>query len=561
MRTHKLFLTFAILSGLALGVRAQEKAPALQPADGPWYIGIGGGTSFGQATFYSITEEGIRSWGLQGGLFGGYRFNRLISLEAGLQVGGQSQFNLDCCPYWLGIDGTWKATQVIDKDGWYFDDLQVATRWAKFAIQANINMLSFIRGNDRWSLDLSPQISVLNTKSKWMGNLSNGQGYHEELQPGNWHLGLGGQVGAGFAFTPNWKLGLYGGITALTGKRFDCIPNKAHNTNLIWDAGLKLTFTFGNNKRKAAEAAAAAAAAAEAARVAAEQAAAERARIAAAEQAAREKAAAEAAAKAAREKAAAEAAERAAREEAAKYYNGTFPTIYFGPASAELSAEAKTQLQEVARIMAAYPKTTISLDGYFFQWADDLKYSVRITDKRLQAVKDYLVEQGVDELRIHPITNRGADEKAMRTADALRVEISVVEKETAASQRVELEADARRIAAAEAALASGNVFGSIFFEDNSISIDKDGMDHLREVKSYLDQHPDKVAVLFGFASKSGTAAYNKIISERRIDKVKESLIKLGVPASQIHPVVIKGVDESAKSSKDARRVDVFTVEK
>ena len=94
-----------------------------------------------------------------------------------------------------------------------------------------------------------------------------------------------------------------------------------------------------------------------------------------------------------------------------------------------------------------------------------------------------------------------------------------------------------------------------------ISIDKDGMDYLREVKSYLDQHPDKVAVLFGFASKSGTAAYNKIISERRIDKVKESLIKLGVPASQIHPVVIKGVDESAKSSKDARRVDVFTVEK
>ena len=97
MRTHKLFLTFAILSGLALGVRAQEKAPALQPADGPWYIGIGGGTSFGQATFYSITEEGIRRWGLQGGLFGGYRFNRLVSLEAGLQMGGQSQFNLDCC--------------------------------------------------------------------------------------------------------------------------------------------------------------------------------------------------------------------------------------------------------------------------------------------------------------------------------------------------------------------------------------------------------------------------------------------------------------------------------
>ena len=559
MRTHKLFLTFAILSGLALGVRAQEKAPALQPADGPWYIGIGGGTSFGQATFYSITEEGIRSWGLQGGLFGGYRFNRLVSLEAGLQMGGQSQFNLDCCPYWLGTDGVWQATQVIDKDGWYFDDLQVATRWAKFAVQANFNMLSFIRGNDRWSLDLSPQISVLNTKSKWMGNLSDGQGYHEELQPANWHLGLGGQVGAGFAITPNWKLGLYGDITALTGKRFDCIPNKAHNTNLIWDAGLKVTFTFGNNKRKAAEAAAAAAAAAEAARLAAEAAAAEQARIAA-EQAAREKAAAEAAALAAREKAAAEAAERAAREEAAKYYTGTFQSIYFGPATAELSAEAKTQLQEAARIMAAYPKTTISLDGYYYKWTEDVWYSNKLTEQRLQNVKDYLVEQGVDEMRIHPITNRGIDEVSVRSADARRVEISVVEKETAASQREDLEADARRIAAAEAALASGNVFGSIFFEDNSIAIDKDGKAHLREVKAYLDQHPDQVAVLFGFASKSGSAEYNKVISEKRIAKVKEALIELGVPASRIHPVANKGVDENAKSSKDARRVDVFTVE-
>jgi len=435
MRTHKMFLTFAILCSVALEVCAQEKAPALQPADGPWYIGIGGGTSFGQATFYSITEEGIRSWGLQGGLFAGYRFNRLFSLEAGIQVGGQSQFNLDCCPYWLGTDGTWQATQVIDKDGWYFDDLETATRWGKLALQANFNMLSFIRNNKRWSLDLSPQISLVNTATRWKGNLSMGQGYHEEMQPVNWHLGLGGQVGVGFAITPKWKLGLYGDITALTGNRFDCIPNKAHNTNLLWDAGIKLTFSFGNHKRKAAEAAAAAAAA-EAARLAAERQAAEQARLAA-ERAAREKAAAEQAAReqAAREKAAAEAAAaKAAAEEAAKYYHGSFPVIFFGPATAELSAEAKTQLQEVARIMAAYSKTTISLDGYFYKWAEDKWYSNVLTEKRLQKVKDYLVAQGVDEMRIHPITNQGADLIATRSVEARRVEIKVVGKEAAAGR-------------------------------------------------------------------------------------------------------------------------------
>ena len=60
---------------------------------------------------------------------------------------------------------------------------------------------------------------------------------------------------------------------------------------------------------------------------------------------------------------------------------------------------------------------------------------------------------------------------------------------------------------------------------------------------------------------TATKGSNKLISESRIKKVKEALVELGVPASRINPVVNKGVDENAKSSKDARRVDVFTVEK
>lgn len=252
MSKRKLFLSLVALLGLVWGARGQEN---------PWYVGLGGGTSFGQATFSSITEAGVRSWGLQGGLFGGYKFSRLISLEAGFQYGQQKQYNLTCCPYWLATDGQWKATQVLDKDGWYFEDLTVPTRWFKIALQANFNLLSFIKSNNHWFLDLSPQISAVNTKSTWQGNLSHGQGYHEEVQAANWHLGLGGQLGAAYAFNDLIKLGIYGGVTALTGKRFDMIPNKAHKTNLIWDAGLKLTFSFWKNKKKEAAALAAAEAA------------------------------------------------------------------------------------------------------------------------------------------------------------------------------------------------------------------------------------------------------------------------------------------------------------
>jgi len=445
MLKHKLFLSTAILCGIAAGAFAQEKSPAIRPAENSWYIGIGGGTSFGQCTFYSITEEGIRNWGLQGGLFGGYRFNRLISLEAGFQYGSQSQFNLSCCPYWVSTTGEWKATQVIDVDGWYFNDLEVATRWFKFAIQGNFDVLSFIKGNERWSLDLSPQISVINTKSKWMGELSNKQGYHQEIQPDNWHLGLGGQVGAGFAITPNWKVGLYAGITALTGKRFDCIPNKVHQTNIIWDAGLKLTYTFGNKKKKAAELAAAA----EAARIAAEQEAAQKARLEA-----------EAAAKARAEK---EAAEIAAREKAA------------------------------------------------------------------------------------------AEEAAAKAA--------AEDNDKTAQQSEELDETARLIAAADAALASGNAFATIFFENNSTVIDEKGMAGLRKVKAYVDSHPDCKVVMYGFASKTGTVAYNKQLSEKRLDKVMNCLIEMGVPAQNLRLSVGKGVDTEAKLNREARRVNIFTIEK
>lgn len=417
---RKIILSLSVLTGLVWAAHAQE--------DNPWYMGLGGGTSFGQATFSSITDEGIRDWGVQGGLFGGYKFSRLFSLEAGLQYGKQNQFNMDCCPYWLSTDGLWKATQVIDRDGWYYEDLKVPTRWFKIALQANFNLLSFIKGNDRWFLDLSPQISIVNTKSAWKGNLSNGQGYHERKLDANWHLGLGAQMSAAYAFNSNWKLGVYGGVTALTGKRFDMIPNTAHKTNLIWDAGLKLTFSFGKNKKKeaAALAAAEAAAAADAARLAAEQAAMEQAAREATEKAAREKAEREAAEKAAREKAEREAAEAAAAAEAAKYYHGTFQNIYFADNSIKLGPETE-KLKEVARILEQYPCTVIGLYGFASAPGEE-SYNQALSEKRVNKVKDYLVGLGVDGARITPLLGKGEDHGVKWHRDARRVEIVVMEK-------------------------------------------------------------------------------------------------------------------------------------
>lgn len=406
-----LTLTMTALLGLSSVAWGQESsAGALAPVENPWYIGAGGGTSFGQCTFYSITEDGIRSWGLQGGLFGGYKFNRLISIEAGFQYGGQSQFNLDCCPYWLSTDGVWKATRVLDKDGWYFDDMEAATRWFKFAVQGNFNLLSFIRSNEHWSLDLSPQISLVNTQSTWKGNLSQSGNYHEEAQPAAWHLGLGGQIGAGYAITPNWKAGIYGGIIALTGERFDRIPNNYHKTNLIWDAGIKVTYTFGKNKKKSAPAIVEVPATV----------------VPVAEKVEEPEVAPAEEPKPVVEEPVAEPVQEIVAEPAPKCYQGSFPIIYFADCSFKLGEEAE-KLKEVASILAEYPDTEIALDGYASPYGAP-GYNAVLVDKRLEKVKDYLTGLGVDESRIGRMTNHGIDHSVKLSRDGRRVEISIIEK-------------------------------------------------------------------------------------------------------------------------------------
>ena len=204
--------------------------------DHPWYVGSGAGTSFGQCTFRSITEHGVH-WGAQGGVFGGYRFSRLFSVEAGLQFGGQTQSALDCCTYWLSEDGTRYMNPVAGETGWHYHDINNRTGWGKIAFQANADLMSLFTAPDcRWSFDVSPQISTITTKTKLI-TPDKTVDYARQ-----WHLGLGGQASVGFQITERLGASLFGGITCLTGERFDNLPQHAHKSNLIWEAGFRLSF-------------------------------------------------------------------------------------------------------------------------------------------------------------------------------------------------------------------------------------------------------------------------------------------------------------------------------
>lgn len=229
-------LVLLLLAGFSQNAAGQLPEPVEQP----WYLGAGMGTSFGQCTFSSITDSGMH-WGFQGGVTGGYRLNRIMSVETGLQFGAQTETAPDGNPYWLSADGKRYVSPVINREGWYYRDIECRTGWTKLFVQANYDVLGQFVGPDcKWNVNVSPQLSVITTKSEFVTptcDISNDR---------QWHMGLGGQLSVGYQISDKIGVALLSGVTHLTGKHFDDIPESSQKDNSIWDTGIKVTYRLTN---------------------------------------------------------------------------------------------------------------------------------------------------------------------------------------------------------------------------------------------------------------------------------------------------------------------------
>ena len=393
---------------MAAGVQTAPAQPATVPDGSPsgkWYVGVSGGPAFGQATFRSITESKTR-WGTQFGVFGGHQFSRLLSVEALAAMGWQKQSALDCDPYWLSTDGERTFVPVMGKQGHYYRDLDARTRWLRLGLQANFDMLSLLtEPATRWSVTLSPQLSAVTTRSRHLAT-----GYEQEYNR-QWHLGLGGQAAVGYRVARSVGVQLYGGITCLTGQRFDNMPDHYHKSNFLWEAGLKLSYHFGRKSRPAAaEEPATVAEPSPQPVVAQKPAAAEEKPALVAEKA--QPAAAKPAAPAA--KPAAEPASAA----------GPLSTVYFANNSHRLTQREADKLNAVADRMKAQPDTELAIYGHASNTGSEA-YNLRLTQRRANTVKMLLVRRGIAASRLHPVVGRGIDRQASSSKDARRVELII----------------------------------------------------------------------------------------------------------------------------------------
>lgn len=370
-----------------------------------WYAGISGGTSFGQATFRSITESKTNV-GAQFGVFGGYQFSRLLSVEALATMGGQKQTSLDCDPFWLATDGAFTFAPVLGKQGNYYRDLEAKTQWMRLGLQANFDVLSLITKSDtKWSVTLSPQVSAVTTRTKHLAT-----DYEQEFDR-QWHLGLGGQAAVGYRVARNVGVQLYGGITCLTGSRFDNIPVHCHKSNLIYEAGLKLSYHFGKKKQAPVVEEPAVITEPEPQPVVEQQPVVEEKPAPVVEKA----------------QPVVETASVAETKPETKAVATDLPVIYFANNSHRLTQREADKLDAVADMMKAQPDVSLSIIGHASNTGSE-DYNLRLTQRRANTVKILLVRRGIDGSRLKPVVGRGIDHDAADSRQARRVELIINDK-------------------------------------------------------------------------------------------------------------------------------------
>lgn len=219
------------------------------PAAG-WYAGIRGGMPFGVSALTSFGAERTRA-GWSAGLYGGYRFDPVLSLEMQAVWGGVSLSARSCCPdYWLGSDGRLYEGAVAGMAGMAWYDLESRVFMQRYGVQLNANLLGLFDATRgcRWTLELAPHLYAVGTKADFRT-----LGGHAGAVKGaaRWHLGAGGNLQAGYAVTEHLHLGIYTGITYLTGRPLDGTPSHRHKANYIWESGLKLGWSFGPEGKEA----------------------------------------------------------------------------------------------------------------------------------------------------------------------------------------------------------------------------------------------------------------------------------------------------------------------
>lgn len=403
-----LSLWLFVLPGVYAREGGDKRMDAAALPVGRWYGGIGAGVPFGMSSFSSFGADKTRA-GYAVGLFGGYRFSPLLSAELSMKWGKTGLSARDCCAegaYWLGADGMTFHAPVAGMDGADYAALKSAVSLQQYGASLNVNLLGLCRhtAQSRWMLELSPTLAAVGTKADVKTIATDNSLIQDQTR---WHLGAGGSLRASYAVTDHLRLGLYSGLTWLTGRGMDGVAEHIHDASLLWESGVRIGWTFGKSRRKPARP------------------------VPAVPETVRE----ETTAVAAPDSVSVSVAETPAtptpdtdtQPAAAPAETWIFPVIYFDFDRSVIRAGETDKLQAICDLLRDHPELRVRLTGWCDR-AGSQAVNRRVSLRRAEAVRAWLTARGIDASRLE-VRGMGIDYDEPVSAQARRVVTEAAEKE------------------------------------------------------------------------------------------------------------------------------------
>ena len=358
-----------------------------------WYIGVEGGMPFGFSTFSSFGHDKTRL-GWAAGLYGGYRFNSIFSAELSAKYGEVNMSAQDCCVecnYWLGSDGVRYNAGVLGMDSWEYANLKSHVRMGRYGARVNVNLLGLFHktANSRWDLAVSPHIYAVTTKADIQTIADDAKVMKGSA---NWHLGYGADLQVGYQLTSCLKLGIYSGLTRLTGERMDGMPEHLHKNNFVWESGIRLGISFAKAKKKNV--------AVETTPIAEPEVRTTEPEVQQLETTPKETTL--------QQETAEKAETRVGEQEVVEQPKATFPIVYFAFNSIGIKQSELSKLNAILHTLKENPQMKVTVTG----WCDtkgSVAVNKRISRQRAETVKTWLVKNGIEANRITAIGN-GSDD-------------------------------------------------------------------------------------------------------------------------------------------------------